>query len=313
MPSSGELRLRTLILALVALSGIWIALVIQRTHHAPAASFAAGPQPSDFPAPKLVHVAGLKRPASSTPIVTASPAPALVSATPVAPEPAAPKARIRPARADQTQLAVGSTVLPDGTRASAETSPPPLEPLAIADAQVVAVTASSARIAWRTNVPTQAQTAFGLDGPTIWAQPSGQSLIEHVSDLGGLEYSTTYHVYLHAVDEWNRAQTQTLTLTTGPMPESSAARTSGDHILVDDRPFFPSAVWGQCSDMLGSNIDDGINLFMGDGCDEDTELPARLGGRAYSIVDAESADANGRGLIGWFFQDEWDAFLQSDD
>src|SRR5437870_258102 len=136
MPSGGELRLRTLILALVALGGIWIALVIQRTQHAPMAAFAAGPQPADFPTPKLVRVAGLKRPASSTPIVTASPAPALVSATPVAPK-HAPRAKIRPARADQTQLASGSTVLPDGTRASAEASTPPLEPLAIADAQAV--------------------------------------------------------------------------------------------------------------------------------------------------------------------------------
>ena len=309
MPPSGELRLRTLILALVALSGIWIALVIQRTHHAPTASFAAGPQPSDFPASKLVHVAGLKRPASSTPIVVASPAPALVSARPVAPE-HAPKAKIRPARAEQTQLAVGATVLPDGTRASAEASPPPLEPLAIADAQTVAVTSSSARITWRTNIPTQAQTAFGLDGPTIWAQPSGQSVIEHVSDLGGLEYSTTYHVYLHAVDEWNRAQTQELTLTTQPMPDHSAAATSGGHILVDDRAFFPTAVWAQCSDMFGSNIGDGINLFMGDGCDKEAELAARLGGQAYSIVDAANSTLDGRGVIGWYYPDEWDAFLQ---
>src|SRR5580765_5718384 len=55
MPSSGELRLRTFILALIALGGIWIALVIQRGHHAPAASFAAGLQPSDVAPPKLVR------------------------------------------------------------------------------------------------------------------------------------------------------------------------------------------------------------------------------------------------------------------
>src|SRR5438128_2186481 len=234
MPSSGELRLRTLILALVALGGIWIALVIQRTHHAPAAAFAAGSQPSDFPAPKLVRIAGLKRPAATQPIVPVEPAPALVVAKPVAPR-HTPK--VRPTRADQTQLAAGTKLVPDGTRASAVTAPPPLEALAIADAQVVALTSSSARITWRTNVPTQAQTAFGLDGPTIWAQPSGDSLVEHVSDLGGLEYGTTYHVYLHAVDEWNRAQTQVISLTTQAMPTTSIASTSGGHIVVDNRPF----------------------------------------------------------------------------
>ena len=73
MPSSGELRLRTLILALTALGGIWIALVIQRTHPVPAAAFASGPQPADFPAPKLVRVPGLNRPVAATPIANASP------------------------------------------------------------------------------------------------------------------------------------------------------------------------------------------------------------------------------------------------
>ena len=73
MPSSGDLRLRTFILALTALGGIWIALVIQRTHHVPAAAFASGPQPADFPAPKLVRVPGLNRPVAATPIANASP------------------------------------------------------------------------------------------------------------------------------------------------------------------------------------------------------------------------------------------------
>jgi hypothetical protein len=35
-----------------------------------------------------------------------------------------------------------------------------------------------------------------------------------------------------------------------------------------------------------------------------------LDGRAYSLVDARSAAAPGRGLIGWYYPDEWDAFLE---
>jgi hypothetical protein len=52
---------------------------------------------------------------------------------------------------------------------------------------------------------------------------------------------------------------------------------------------------------------------MGDGCsDEESSLPRRLDGRAYSIVNAENAGtADGRGLLGWYYPDEWDAFLQS--
>jgi len=73
MPSSGELRLRTFTLALIALGGIWIALVIQRGHHAPAAACAAGPQPADFAAPKLVRVKGLNRPVAASPVANVSP------------------------------------------------------------------------------------------------------------------------------------------------------------------------------------------------------------------------------------------------
>jgi hypothetical protein len=177
--------------------------------------------------------------------------------------------------------------------------------------QVSALTSSSARITWQTNIPTLEQTAFGLDAPTVWAAPSSAVRIDHVSDITGLEFSTTYTAYLRAVDEWNRAQTGTVTFTTGPMLDQSNARTTGSAIFVDDRPFFPTAVWAQCSDMFNSNINDGINLFMGDGCQDETGLPARLGGRAYSIVDSENANASGRGVIGWYFPDEWDAFLSS--
>jgi hypothetical protein len=309
MPSSGELRLRTLTLALVALGGLWIALVIQRHHHAPVSAFAAGPQPADHhPAPKLFHVDGLSRPVSPTPLVKATPVPVVVKRAALRP---GPKALANPAPVRRPAHAPVTRVIPDSSRSYAESPAPPLEPLAIADARVVAVTDSTARIAWRTNVPTQAQTAFGLAGATIWAQPGGDRVVEHVSDLSGLEYGTTYHVFLHAVDEWNRSQSQELTVTTQPMPGRSTAVTAGGHIVVDGRPFFATAVWGQCSDMFGSNIDDGINLFMGDGCQKESELAARLDGRAYSIVDAATPASDGRGVIGWYYPDEWDAFLQN--
>jgi hypothetical protein len=317
MPTSGELRLRALILALIALGGIWIGVFIQRSQTSPpkAVTFAAGPQPGELPAPKLVHVNGLDRPAAAKPVAAQS-TPRVrpntqiptrqtrdvrVAVAPVArkhaPKPAPPK--IEP--------------IPEDNRSAAESPAPPLEPLAISSVQVLDVTSSSARVTWQTNVPTQAQTAFGLDAPTVWAQPSGQSLIEHQSVISGLELSTTYQVYVHAVDEWNRAQTVTTTLTTAPMPAQSVATTGSGHIVVDDRPFFGTAVWAQCSDGIGSNLDDGINLFMGYGCSkDDSGLAARLNGRAYSVVNADDVDTNGRGLIGWYYPDEWDAFLEGD-
>jgi hypothetical protein len=313
MPSSGELRLRTLILALVALGGVWIAVFIQRSHTAPptAVVFAAGPQRADVPATKVVQVPGLSRPAAVRPLPNATPRVRPFTRVPTR---QTPDVRVQPAaRKPASKPAPPKTEpVPEDNRTAAESPPPPLEPLAISNVQVQDVTSSGARITWQTNVPAQAQTAFGLDSPTVWAQPSGESLIEHQSVVSGLEFSTTYQVYLHAVDEWNRAQTATATLTTEPMPDRSNATTSSGHIVVDDRPFFGTAVWAQCSDGFGSNLADGINLFMGDGCSKnDLGLPARLGGRAYSVVNADDAAADGRGLIGWYYPDEWDAFLQS--
>jgi hypothetical protein len=317
MPSSGDLRLRTLILALTALGGIWIALVIQRTHPVPAAAFASGPQPADFPAPELVRVPGLNRPVAATPLANASRRVRPFTRVPTKQTPdvhvslAAGKTTGRTTKSGAAASA--TVVVPIDNRSSAVASTPPLEPLEIADAQVVSVTSSSARLTWKTNVPAQAQTAYGFDAPTIWTQPSGDSLVEHESLLAGLEFGTTYQVYLHAIDEWNRATTTTVTITTQGMPDRSVASTNGSQIVVDNRPFFATAVWGQCSDGFNSNINDGINLFMGDGCSTDeSSLPTRLDGRAYSIVNAENAGtADGRGLLGWYYPDEWDAFLQS--
>jgi hypothetical protein len=306
------MRLRQLILALIALCAIWVGVYVERTQHAHApAAFTAGPTPPDFPAPKhakLVRIPGLKRPVSATPIVVkAAPRPYLhgTGGTPKLVK------TVRAKKKRAAKPASGMEIADEDSRDYAESPPPPVEPLAIENIQVSALTSSSARVTWQTNVPTTEQTAFGLDAPTIWTAPSSAVRIDHESVITGLEFSTTYTAYLHAVDEWNRAQTVTVTFTTGPMLDQSNARTNGSGIFVDDRPFFPTAVWAQCSDMFNSNIEDGINLFMGDGCQDDTGLPARLAGRAYSIVDSENANATGRGVIGWYFPDEWDAFLTS--
>ncbi|MFL6039160.1 MAG: hypothetical protein ACJ74B_11065 [Gaiellaceae bacterium] len=308
------MRLRQFILLLVGLASIWIGVYVQRSHGIPArGAFAAGPAPPDFPSapdrPRLLHVPGLKRPVAATPIVVrTSPRPRHHATHSSAKR--VHRAQARPA-APRRQTHSGTEQIEESSRDYAESPPPPVEPLAISNVTVSGLTSSSARVTWRTNVPTLEQTAFGLDGPVIWTPASSAVRIEHESVITGLEFSTTYTAYLHAVDEWNRAQTASVTFTTGPMLDQSNARTSGTTIYVDDRPFFPTAVWAQCSDMFHSNIEDGINLFMGNGCDPDTGLPARLGGRAYSIVSSELANATGRGVLGWYFPDEWDAFLSS--
>src|SRR3977135_2522526 len=133
MPSSGELRLRTLILALTALGGIWIALVIQRAHPVPAAAFASGPQPADFAAPKLVRVPGLSRPVAAAPIANVSPRGHPFTRVPTK---QTPDVQVRLAARKAAKPAPSATVVvPQQDRSYAETPPPPLEPLALSDPQ----------------------------------------------------------------------------------------------------------------------------------------------------------------------------------
>src|SRR5438874_3722903 len=137
MPSSGELRLRTFILALTALGGIWIALVIQRTHSVPAAAFASGPQPADFAAPKLVRVPGLNRPVAATPVADVSPRVRPFTRVPTKQTPDVQAALVAAKPAKRADTGPSTTaVVPQPDRSYAETPPPPLEPLAISDAQV---------------------------------------------------------------------------------------------------------------------------------------------------------------------------------
>src|SRR5437763_6907167 len=206
MPISGEMRLRQLIFALIALASIWVGVVAQRSHHTShrATAFTAGPTPPDFSAPKrqarLVHVPGLKRPAAASPIVVSERVQPYVHASGGAPKVTPKTVRLKHAKPAE-QPSDTTAVVDEGSRLAADTPPPPLEPLAISDVQVTALTSSSAQITWRTNVPTLEQTAFGLDGPAVWAAPSSAVVIDHVSTLTGLEFSTTYTAYLHAVDE----------------------------------------------------------------------------------------------------------------
>ena len=65
-------------------------------------------------------------------------------------------------------------------------------------------------------------------------------------------------------------QTTTVTITTTAMPDRSVASTNGSQIIVETARSFPTAVLSQCSDGFDSNINDEINLFMGQGCSPTT-------------------------------------------
>ena len=202
----------------------------------------------------------------------------------------------------------------DTPRIKTDAPPPPPEPLTISDTQILATSSSSVQVAFKTSLPAQTRVSYGIGTPVVWSDASSGDTLDHQATISGLAFSTTYQLWLHAVDEYGQTQAAALTVATAPMSDQTVATTSGSKILLNGNPFFPITVWGQCSDGLGSSVADGINLFMGDGCgakQQDRQLAANVGGRAYSVVSADDARTGGRGVIGWYFPDEWDAFLDS--
>jgi hypothetical protein len=310
------MRLRQILLTFGALATAWIGLA---THHGSPGSFGsppARPVPSRQPAPDAKASVPKKHRARAHLRVRAKAtvrSPARRRAVAPAPAPSRRSAlRIVIKRAEPPFAARAVDAARPATAEPPAPPSPPTQPPTIVDAHIVALTSSTALIRWQTNVATRGRTAFGLDAPTIWTEPDDETALEHESVLAGLEAATTYQVYLHAVDSEQRAAAATLALTTGPLPETSAAHTAGDRIAVDDSPFYGRAVWKQCADGLASNLDNGINLFIGDGCTRDDRgLPHRLDGRAYSLLSAADAGTAGRGVIGFYYPDEWDAFLES--
>jgi len=188
--------------------------------------------------------------------------------------------------------------------------PPPSEPLVISGVDV-SVSASGARIAWMTNFAATGQSAYGVGGsPSIWT-PLAPSDVAHQTAFANLRTSTNYGLWLQATDEWGRTASTELQVKTLPpeSPTNASASTSGGSILVNGEPFFPLALWNVCPSEVSRRIDDGINLFMGDGCGEERALLARLRGGTFAVTDAANGLSGVPGLIGWTYPDELDGRL----
>jgi hypothetical protein len=186
--------------------------------------------------------------------------------------------------------------------------PPPAEPLTIDDV-TVDESDSEASLTFHTSFPATAQAAYGPGAtPLVWGVADGPD-IDHSTSFHGLSPSTTYQTTIRAVDRWERVSTVTFTFQTDDMAEETHAGISGDTILVNGEPMFPRAIWNECTNAVGEKIDLGINLFMAEGCGKEEQLPKVLGGRAYSVVDAESEMEDEPGLLGWYYPDELDGRL----
>ncbi len=192
--------------------------------------------------------------------------------------------------------------------------PPPAENLAIRDVSV-RTSGSAVDISWQTNFPAKEQAASGLGAmPTLWEPPVDAWETDHETVFRNLGASTLYHLSLQATDAWGRSTTTGVDVLTGPPDDRSAEHPSvsadGDTIMLRDKPFFPLALLAECSNFVPARIDDGINLFVGDGCQPSRHpVSEAVGNRAYTVADVGTQLPDSPGLIGWYYPDELDARL----
>lgn len=186
------------------------------------------------------------------------------------------------------------------------------DPVAASNVNTV-VDAASVRVTWTTNYPTLSQAAAATgEAPLLWSEVPTNATLTHEATFADLAPATTYRLWLHDFDTiTNDEATTTLTVTTPPRGATTTASTAGGAIFVDNKPFFPLAVWDTCTDAIGSRVAEGINLFMAEGCGHEENLAAALGGNAFAVVDATSKLANQPGVIGWYYPDELDGRLSA--
>ena len=179
-------------------------------------------------------------------------------------------------------------------------------PLEISDVHTVALTPFSATIAWRTSEPVASRIAYGPATPTLWTAEDPPS-VEHVAEVSGLTFSSSWNVWVTARAQDGRSATQPFILTTPALTGSAAASTKGSALQINAQPYFPTLVWNACPDQLPKLMSLGIDLFMANACGNATDQLPMLGNRGFALSDAR--EALERGAVGTYLPDEWDTSL----
>jgi hypothetical protein len=179
-------------------------------------------------------------------------------------------------------------------------------PIEISDVRTVSLTPFSATIAWRTSEPVASRIAYGPSTPTLWTA-DGPAALEHVAEVSGLTFSSSWNVWVTAHADDGRTATEPYMLTTPPLTGRAAASTEGGAFRINTEPYFPTIVWNACPYMFPKLTGLGIDLFMANACGTAAEQVPALGGRGFALSNAR--DAPEAGAVGTFLPDEWDTFL----
>jgi hypothetical protein len=179
-------------------------------------------------------------------------------------------------------------------------------PIVISDVHTVSLTPFSATIAWRTSEPVASRIAYGPSTPTLWTA-DGPAALEHVAEVAGLTFSSSWNLWVTARADDGRTATQPYMLTTPPLSGDAAASTAQGAFRINGQPYFPTIVWNACAYALPKLMSVGIDLFMANACGDTAEQVPVLGGRGFALSNARGEPESG--AIGTFLPDEWDTFL----
>src|SRR5262249_11729713 len=118
---------------------------------------------------------------------------------------------------------------------------------------VVSVSSTSASLASATRGVYGASRALGL-----WSEPARGGTVR----LTSLLPRTRYFV---------RSGPRTAVLQTKASPVTVTRVGAGGKILLNGSPFFPLMQWLQCPSLFQQDVSLGINVFLGRGCDSNTD------------------------------------------
>ncbi len=204
-----------------------------------------------------------------------------------------------------------ATEAPETTAPGTTTTapPPPTEPTGPAPQDVVAeATPVSARLTWRTAVPTTGRVSVGSPelGPTRWLPPTALGT-DHALTVGSLSPRRTFRVWIRSSAD-DGAQDETSFDVTTPAPTGPiTAATGGGVLQLDGQPWFPLLVFGLCSVHIDTALAADITLVAFNPCGGLEEQLSALDGRALSAGSATDEPSGDPGVIGWFYPDEADA------
>lgn len=211
----------------------------------------------------------------------------------------------RCARVVLAVAAVAAAALASDAAARTEQGRPTISRLA-----VTAVTRSSARVTWTTDIPATSAVVYGTASSHGLAVGDARRRTRHSVLLRDLLWSKTYHVVPVSRVAGVTARAPRRTFTTLPLastPRRSAIGGAGadKYLTVDGSPFFPIMQFLVCGFRIRGIAEAGVNVFFIRGCRSDTAASFATEAARNNVLATDWYDASVKthpGIYGWVLE-----------